>query len=500
MTTTTVHPVDEVLPVPRLAALGLQHVLVMYAGAVAVPLIVGRALKLNPEQVALLISADLFCCGLVTLIQSLGMSRWFGIKLPVMMGVTFASVGPMVAMANQVPGPDGARAIFGAIIGAGLLSILIAPVMGRLLRFFPPVVTGTIIAVIGISLMRVGIGWAMGGPAPLAQSVDVPKLVAMVDGVKATAAAAAASVAPGASAPVMKLPGPIPMLDNLNYGALDNMAIAAFVLVVILLITRYSRGFLANISVLLGIVAGCVLAVALGKMGFDKVAKAKVFDVVTPFAFGVPTFDIVMVLTMTLVMIVVMIESLGMFLALSDITGKKIGQTELSAGLRTDGLGTLIGGLFNTFPYTSFSQNVGLVGVTGVRSRWVCVAAGIIMIVLGMLPKMAALVESVPQFVLGGAGLVMFGMVAATGIRILANVDFKNNRHNLYIVAIAIGAGMIPLVAPRWSQQMPHALHPLLESGILLTAVAAVALNLYFNGSKGGAADAIEAAKLAEAH
>ena len=500
MTTLTVHPVDEVLPVPRLAALGLQHVLVMYAGAVAVPLIVGRALKLTPEQVALLISADLFCCGLVTLIQSLGMSRWFGIRLPVMMGVTFASVGPMVAMANQVPGPDGARAIFGAIIGAGILSILIAPVMGRLLRFFPPVVTGTIIAVIGISLMRVGIGWAMGGPAPLAQSVDVPKLVAMVDGVKATAAAAAASAPVGASAPAMRLPGPIPMLDNLNYGALDNMAIAAFVLVVILLITRYSRGFLANISVLLGIVAGCVLAVALGKMGFDKVGKAHWFDIVTPFAFGVPTFDIVMVLTMTLVMIVVMIESLGMFLALSDITGKKIGQNELSAGLRTDGLGTLIGGIFNTFPYTSFSQNVGLVGVTGVRSRWVCVAAGIIMVVLGMLPKMAALVESVPQFVLGGAGLVMFGMVAATGIRILANVDFKNNRHNLYIVAIAIGAGMIPLVAPRWSQQMPHALHPLLESGILLTAVAAVALNLYFNGSKGGAADAIEAAKLAEAH
>ena len=498
--TTAIHPVDERLPTGKLAALGLQHVLVMYAGAVAVPLIVGRALKLSPEQVAMLISADLFCCGLVTLIQSLGLGRWFGIRLPVMMGVTFASVGPMVAMANQVPGPDGARAIFGAIIGAGILSILIAPVMGRLLRFFPPVVTGTIIAVIGISLMRVGIGWAMGGPAPLAQSVDVPKLVAMVDGVKATAAATAASAPVGASAPAMRLPGPIPMLDNPNYGALDNIAIAAFVLVVILLITRYSRGFLANISVLLGIVAGCVLAVALGKMGFDKVGKAHWFDVVTPFAFGMPTFDLVMVLTMTLVMIVVMIESLGMFLALSDITGKPINQTDLSAGLRTDGLGTLIGGIFNTFPYTSFSQNVGLVGVTGVRSRWVCVAAGIIMVVLGMLPKMAALVESVPQFVLGGAGLVMFGMVAATGIRILANVDFKNNRHNLYIVAIAIGAGMIPLVAPRWSQQMPHALHPLLESGILLTAIAAVLLNLYFNGGKGGSADAIEAAKLAEAH
>jgi len=497
ITATAVHPVDEKLPLPRLSALGLQHVLVMYAGAVAVPLIVGRALKLTPDQIVQLISADLFCCGLVTLIQSLGFTKWFGIKLPVMMGVTFASVGPMVAMANAVPGTDGARAIFGAIIGAGIISMLIAPAVSKLLRFFPPVVTGTIIAVIGISLMRVGIGWAMGGPPNLAQAVDVPKLVAMVDGAKATAAAAAAA---GASAPVMKLAGPIPMLDNASYGALDNMAIAAFVLVVILLIARYSKGFLANVSVLIGIVAGCVLAVALGKMGFDKVAKAGWVDIVTPFVFGLPTFDPVMILTMTLVMIVVMIESTGMFLALSDMTDKPISQTELAAGLRTDGLGTLIGGIFNTFPYTSFSQNVGLVGVTGVRSRYVCVAAGIIMIVLGLLPKMGALVESVPQFVLGGAGLVMFGMVAATGIRILANVDFKHNRHNLYIVAIAIGAGMIPLVAPRWSQQMPHALHPLLESGILLTAIAAVALNLYFNGSKGGAVDAIEAAKLAEAH
>ena len=494
-TAAAVHPVDEILPAPRLAALGLQHVLVMYAGAVAVPLIVGRALKLSPEQVALLISADLFCCGLVTLIQSLGVGRWIGIRLPVMMGVTFAAVGPMVAMANAQSGPDGARAIFGAIIGAGIVSVLIAPLMSRLLRFFPPVVTGTIIAIIGISLMRVGIGWAMGGPPNLAQSVDVPKLVAMVDGAKAAAAAAPA----GATAAV-KLPGPIPMVNNANYGALDHLAVAAFVLVAILLLVRYGRGFVANIAVLLGIIIGCVVAVAMGKMNFDKVAKANWFDVVTPFAFGVPTFDFVMILTMTLVMIVVMIESTGMFLALSDITGKKIGPSELAAGLRTDGIGTLIGGIFNTFPYTSFSQNVGLVGVTGVKSRWVCVAAGIIMIVLGLLPKMSALVEAIPTFVLGGAGLVMFGMVTATGIRILANVDFKTNRNNLYIVAISIGAGMIPLVAPRWTQHMAHSLHPLLESGILLTAIAAVLLNIYFNGGKGDDAGTVEAAKAAEAH
>jgi len=203
----TVHPVDGVLPIPRLAALGLQHVLVMYAGAIAVPLIVGRALNLTAEQVALLISAALFACGIVTLIQSLGMTKWFGIKLPVMMGVTFAAVGPMVAFAQAVPGVDGARAIFGAIIGAGIISMFLAPMVSKLLRYFPPVVTGTIIAIIGISLIRVGVGWAMGGPAFLAQRTDVPKLVAMVDSAKATAAAAAAS---GAAAVPIKL-GPIPI-------------------------------------------------------------------------------------------------------------------------------------------------------------------------------------------------------------------------------------------------------------------------------------------------
>jgi NCS2 family nucleobase:cation symporter-2 len=211
-----------------------------------------------------------------------------------------------------------------------------------------------------------------------------------------------------------------------------------------------------------------------------------------------PIFDPVLIATMVLVMIVTFIESTGMFLALGDLTGRKLTPQSLTAGLRTDGLGTLIGGIFNTFPYTSFSQNVGLVGVTGVRSRFVCVAGGIILIVLGLIPKMAALVESLPLFVLGGAGLVMFGMVAATGIRILSGVDFKTNRNNLYIVAVSISAGMIPLVAPAWSQHMAHGLHPLLESGILLTTISAVLLNMFFNGARGSEAEAMQAAMAAE--
>ncbi len=432
----SVHPVDAVPPAPRLLALSLQHVLVMYAGAVAVPLIIGRAAKLPPEQVALLVNADLFACGIATLIQAVGIGP-FGIRLPIMMGVTFAAVAPMVAM---VTNPSiGLLGIFGAAIAAGLITILIAPFISRLLPLFPPVVTGTIILMIGISLMRVGVNWAAGAPAPT-------------------------------------LPG---------YGDPVHLGVALAVLLLILAITKYGRGFVGNIAVLLGIVAGCVLAWAIGKMGFAKVASASWFGLIMPFSFGMPTFDLVAIITMTIVMIVVMIESTGMFLAVGEMTGRPVDTPALTRGLRTDGLATMIGGIFNTFPYTSYSQNVGLVGVTGVRSRWVCALGGVIMLAMGLIPKLGALVESVPVFVLGGAGIVMFGMVAATGIRILTAVDFAGQRNNLFVVAIAIGFGMIPLVAPQFFKNMPHALAPILESGILLAAIVAVLLNLYFNGTRG---------------
>jgi len=494
--TQAVHPVDEILPTPKLFTLGLQHVLVMYAGAVAVPLIIGRALKLDPADVAFLISADLFVCGIVTLIQSLGATQWFGIRLPVMMGVTFAAVGPMVAMANTQGGSEGARAIFGAIMAAGVISMLIAPFISRMLRFFPPVVTGTIILVIGVSLMRIGINWIFGNPVgPTAPQVVDPAHAAWLTSVTE-------GITAGSVTGVPEMPAGLALAAKMNnpaYAPLGNILISAIVLVSILLIARFGRGFVANISVLLGIVIGGLIAIATGAMTFAKVGEAAWFGLITPFHFGMPTFDPVMIVTMTLVMIVVMIESTGMFLALGDMTGRKVNRPMLSAGLRTDGLGTLIGGIFNTFPYTSFSQNVGLVGVTGVRSRFVCVAGGIILILLGLVPKMGALIESLPTMVLGGAGIVMFGMVAATGIRILAGVDFAKNRNNLFIVAVSLGFGMIPLLAPNFKMWMPHDIHPLIESGILLASVAAVLLNAFFNGAKLNE-DEIKAAAAAADH
>lgn len=482
-------PVEERIAAPRLFALGFQHVLVMYAGAIAVPLIVGRALQLSPQDVAFLISADLFVCGIVTIIQSFGLTQYFGIKLPVMMGVTFAAVGPMVAIASSNPGNDGARMMFGAIMAAGFLSIFIAPVIGRMLRFFPSVVTGTVILVIGVSLLPVGINWLFGLPfGPTAPKLVDPAATAWLESAR-TAGNVPDSVVLSATVP------------NPEYASLSRILIGLVVLGSILLIARFGRGFVSNIAVLLGIVIGGLLAASMGMMNFHGVGEAKWFAMITPLHFGMPIFDPIMILTMLVVMFVTMIESTGMFLALSDICGRKMTPKALTAGLRVDGLGTAIGGFFNTFPYTSFSQNVGLVGVTGVRSRFVCVAAGAILLVLGLTPKMGTLVEALPTTVLGGAGLVMFGMVAATGIRILANVDFKGNRHNLFIVAVSLGLGMVPMIAPDFNQWLPHSLHTLIHSGILLAAIAAVLLNWFFNGAPEiSESDAAEAARAAEAH
>lgn len=418
-------------PPVRLVILAIQHVLVMYAGAVAVPLILGAALKLPRDQVALLINADLFACGVATFIQAYGVGP-VGIRLPVMMGVTFASLSPMLAMANNPA--LGLQAIFGSVIAAGVFGILVAPFISRLLRFFPSVVTGSIITVIGITLMRIGINW-IGGGRPAAP----------------------------------------------DFGAPGYLGVAALVLLVILLLLRFSAGFLRNTAVLIGIVVGYLFTLALGWGNLDGLDTQPWLAVVWPLQFGLPRFDLVAGLSMCLVMVVVMIESTGMFLALGTMVGRPVSEGDLARGLRADGVGTLIGGIFNTFPYTSFSQNVGLVGVTGVTSPMVCVAGGGIMLLLGLMPKIAFIAASVPQCVLGGAGVVMFGMVAATGIRILAAVDYEGRRGNVFVVAISIGFGMIPLVAPTLFHAAPEMLKTVLDSGILIASVTAVALNAFFN-------------------
>lgn len=418
--------VDAMPPAPRLFVLGLQHVLVMYANAIAVPLIVGGALQLPKEQIALLINADLFACGIATLIQTVGIGP-FGIRLPVIMGVTAVAIQPLLAIA-AMPGV-GLTGIYGAVIVGRLYGLLVTPFIGRVIRFFPPVVTGTILLMIGIALTRVAVGWAGGGAG------------------------------------------------SAGFGAPGTVAVAPGVLAATLVIARFGPGFVGRIAVLLGIALGYAVTLALGWTSVEGLGAEPWLRVVLPLQFGAPTFHLVPCLILCLVVTIVFIEATGMFLALGVMTGRRVGTEDIRRGLRADALGTLIGGLLNTFPYLSCSQNVGLVGLTGVHSRWVCAAAGGIMLVLGLVPKFAYLAALIPQPVLGGAALVMFGMVAATGIRILAQVDYaRAGSRDALIIAASLGIGLIPIAQPLFFRALPDALSPLVKDPILLTAIAAILL------------------------
>lgn len=431
-----VHPVDEVLPPARLAAFGLQHVLAMYAGAVAVPLIVGGALKLSPADLAYLITADLLLCGIATLLQCVGWWR-FGVRLPIMQGCTFAAVSPMVLIGQD----GGLPAIYGSVIVAGLAMILLAPVFGRLLHYFPPVVTGTVILVIGLSLLPVAGNWVAGG------------------------------------------------VGSADFGAPRNIGLAAAVLLVILLVQRFAPDVLARIAVLVGIVAGTAVAVPLGFTDFGAVGDADWLGISTPFHFGTPTFQSAAVVSMLVVALVTMTETTGDIIAVGELTGRKAEPDRLADGLRADGVSTVLGGIFNTFPYTAYAQNVGLVGLTRVRSRWVVATAGGILVLLGLLPKLGALVAAIPAPVLGGAGLVMFGTVAASGLRTLATVDFHGPA-NLMIVAVSVAVGLLPVGVPTVYARFPDWFRTIMDSGISAGCVTAVALNLLFNHPPRGRASA----------
>lgn len=427
----SIHPVDEMLAPSKLFAYGLQHVLAMYAGAVAVPIILATAIGLSQEDLIRLINADLFICGVATLIQTLGLGKYIGARIPMVQGVTFAAVSPMIAIGAQ----HGITTVYGAIILAGLFTFLVAPYFSRLIRFFPPVVTGTIITIIGISLMPVAIRW-IAGPNPKAP----------------------------------------------NYADPTNLGLAFVTLMIVLLVYRYGKGFLSNISVLVGLIAGTIIASVMGLTNFAKVGDADWFSFITPFAFGIPTFDVGSIIAMSIVMVVCMVETTGDAIAIGEIIEKPIDKKSLAACLRADGLSTLIGGVFNSFPYTAFAQNVGLVAVTNVRSRFVVATSGLILITLGLFPKMAAIVASIPTAVLGGAGVAMFGMIIGSGVRSLSKVDF-NGTSNVMIIAISIGIAMIPLAAHDFYKHFPTALKILLHSGITFGSVVAIALNLLFNGT-----------------
>jgi len=426
---TGVHPVDEILPARQLVTLGLQHLFIMYAGAVAVPLIVGPALHLDKASIGILIGADLLVSGICTLIQSVGIGKLFGIRLPVVAGATFTVLSPMITIASHY----GLRSFYGALLISGIFGLLVAKPFSMILRFFPPLVTGTVIAVIGLSLIGADVG-----------------LIAGQD----------------ATAP--------------SYGAISHVWLAGLVVLSIVVITRLFTGFISQIAVLLAIIIGTLVAWPLGLLHFSSVNTVGWFGGPKFFHFGGPEFKASAIISLCIVMLVTYTESTADMLAVGEMTGRDLSPSDLARGLRTDGLSAFIASFTNSFPDTAYAENVGIVGMTGVKSRWVVAVCGVFLVILGLIPKVSQIIANIPGPVIGGAATVMFAMVTAIGIRTLARVNFDGN-HNLLIVAVSLSVGLIPSVAPNFYEKFPANFQVIFGSSITSTVLVVFVLNLVFN-------------------
>ncbi|WP_397453331.1 nucleobase:cation symporter-2 family protein [Pseudomonas sp. NA-150] len=424
-------PEDENLGIGANLAYGLQHVLTMYGGIVAVPLILGQAAGLSPADIGLLIAASLFAGGLATLLQTLGIP-FFGCQLPLVQGVSFSGVATMGAILSSDSG-GGIPAVLGSVMAASFIGLLITPVFSGITKFFPPLVTGIVITTIGLTLIPVAAFWAMGGNSHAA-----------------------------------------------DFGSMANIGLAALTFIIVLLLSKLGSASISRLSILLAMVIGTLIAVALGMADFSKVAEGPILAMPSPLHFGMPTFHIAAIVSMCIVIMVTLVETSADILAVGEIINTKVDSKRLGNGLRADMLSSLLAPIFGSFTQSAFAQNVGLVAVTGVKSRFVVATGGVFLVVLGLLPIMGRLVAAVPTPVLGGAGIVLFGTVAASGIRSLAKVDYRNNM-NLIIVAASLGFGMIPIAAPNFYEHFPTWFATIFHSGISSAAIMAILLNLLFN-------------------
>lgn len=406
------------------AILGLQHLLAMYSGSILVPIMIAGALGYSAEQLTYLISTDIFMCGIATLLQ-LQLNKYFGIGLPVVLGVAFQSVAPLIIIGQS----HDSGAMFGALIASGIYVVLIAGIFSKIANLFPSVVTGSVITTIGLTLIPVAIG-------NMGNNVDKPTA--------------------------------------------QSLILAAVTVLIILLINIFTKGFIKSISILIGLIVGTGIAGAMGLVDLTPVAQAPLVHVPTPFYFGAPKFEFSSIVMMCIIATVSLVESTGVYLALSDITKDKIDSTRLRNGYRAEGLAVLLGGVFNTFPYTGFSQNVGLVKLSGIKTRLPIYYAAGFLILLGLLPKFGALAQIIPSPVLGGAMLVMFGFVSVQGMQILARVDFEHSEHNFLIAAISISAG-VGLNGSSLFNSLPTSLQMFFSNGIVMASLIAIVLNAILN-------------------
>ncbi len=407
--------------------LGLQHLLAMYSGSILVPMMIGQALGYNSEQLTYLVSTDIFMCGVATFLQ-LQLNKYFGIGLPVVLGVAFQSVAPLTIIGQS----HGSGAMFGALIVSGIFVVLVSGIFSKLANYFPAIVTGSVITTIGLTLIPVAIG---------------------------------------------------NMGNNVANPSLESLLLALITVFIILVVNIFTKGFLKSISILLGLVIGTLIASGMGQVNFAPVSQAPLLHIPTVFYFGTPTFEFSSIVMMCIIATVSMVESTGVYLALSDITKDPIDATRLRNGYRAEGLAVLLGGMFNTFPYTGFSQNVGLVKMSGIKTRLPIYYAAAFLVLFGLLPKFGALAQIIPSPVIGGAMIVMFGFVSLQGMQMLARVDFVNNEHNFLIAAVSIAVG-VGFNNSNLFNSLPTAFRMFFSNGIVMASILAVVLNAILNRKK----------------
>lgn len=420
--------IDENPSFPMKILLGFQHIFAAFGGIIVVPIVISGALGFDSKTSTALISAVILTGGIATVIQSKGIGP-MGSRVACIMGTDFTFVAPAISVGAVL----GLPGIIGATILGSFVEIILSFFIKPLMKLFSPLVTGTVVCLIGLTLLPVSIDWAAGGA--------------------------------GSS----------------DYGNLKNISIAMAVMLVTLLLNRYGKGIISSASVLIGMIVGYIICIPMGLVDFSLVGQASWFALPKIFENGV-IFDVKALIAFIPAYFVTTIGTVGCLKAIGEVSGVELEDKRIGAGILADGVGSLIAGVFGSTPNASFSQNVGLIPLTKVASKSVAVMAGIILIGLGLFPKFAALINVMPQPVLGGVGVVMFGTVAAAGIKTLSRVQINNR--NLLIIATSIGLGLGVTFRPEVISQLPEWMKMIFASGISTGTIVALILNLILKEEK----------------
>lgn len=418
------YPVDSKPPFGLTLLLALQHLLAALGGIIAVPLVIGNVLKLPTPDTIVLVNAALLVSGIVTIIQCRGIGP-IGLRLPSVMGTSFTFVAAALAIGFSEHGMAG---ILGASLVGSLIMVIGSFFMPYVRKLFPPVVTGVVVMMIGLSLIPVAVDWFAGG-----QKGDA------------------------------------------NYADPTNLAMATFVLVLVIILVQWGKGIFSAAAIVIGMMVGYVVALAFGWISFEAVKNADIVAIPQPLHFGL-AFPISGIIGMSIAYLVTIVESSGNFLALGNATQTEITGKHLRGGVLCDGLGSAFAAIMSTTPFSSFAQNIGVISLTGVASRHVVTVMGVLLVFAGIFPWFGALIVSIPSPVLGGAGLVMFAMIIAAGIQMLDKVE--RSKRNGLIIAISIGCGLAVTTRPELLNKLPSFFKEVFGSGITVGSVLALVLNL----------------------